>query len=166
MKGAQSPGLIWSGKARFSSEQIRHEKGRPRYSHTTRSALTFNAHRESFVARSNASLTSCLTSAWKGAYFRNVESLPSRFVFASSRFSTRASCVLIDVDEFASGTVTYCQPSFGWRMRLRFIHVFGVYCVTSKTIHSSTAAIRAKCPRYGKKYGCMMPSFTNALRRH
>lgn len=60
-------------------------------------------------------------------------------------------------DDPSTGTVTYIQPAEGCSTRFRFIQVFGVYWVTSKTTQRSTLAISARWGRYGKKYGCMMP---------
>ncbi len=59
----------------------------------------------------------------------------------------RASRVRIDCEECESGTVTYIGPPFGCSTRLRFIHVFGVYCVMSKTTHLSQFAMSAMWPR-------------------
>ncbi len=54
--------------------------------------------------------------------------------------------------------MTYIQPSVGCKTRLRFIHDLGVYCDTSNTTQVSVFQIDAKYPKYGKKYGCMIPS--------
>ncbi len=53
----------------------------------------------------------------------------------------------------------YCHPRTGWRIRFRFTQPWRGYWAVSKTTHRSTPQMRSKYPRYGNRYGCMMPSF-------
>ena len=43
-----------------------------------------------------------------------------------------------------TGAVTYIQPWVGCRTRFLFIQDCGVYCVTSRAIHSSDSDMSAK----------------------